>query len=328
MGANSPATLGRVPNASALDLNSGGQLRKRSLDRAIADLARDQYGVVGRSQLRRIGLTRQAIDHRVASGRLHVVHRGVYAVGHVVINNEGRWLAAVLAGGPGAVLSHLAAAHHWGIRPSAATVTEVTTPRKLRSRPGLRFHCSLLPTEEVTTHDRIPLTTITRTLFDIAAIVSIHQLRRAVHEAEIRRLWDVLCLADLLERHPRRPGAPAVRELIASLEAGFTRGALEERFLEFVDRYRLPRPATNVTFHVGGTWIEADCVWHAQCLIVELDDHTTHRTRFAYERDRARDRALVAAGWRVIRLTWRHLRDEPDAVAADLRAALGRTARR
>jgi Protein of unknown function (DUF559) len=316
-----------MPDGSAFDPNSWGELRKRLPDQAIAELAGRQFGVVARHQLRRLGLADKDVDYRITRGRLHLVHRGIYAVGHSVVTREGRFMAAVLAGGPGAVLSHGSAAHHWGVRATAATVIEVTTARKLQSRTGLRFHRCSLSEDEVTTHDRIPVTTITRTLFDCAATVSIHQLRRIAHEAEIRRLWDALSLADLLERHPRRPGAPQVRELLRAPGAGFTRGALEQRFLEFVDRYRLPEPAANVTFYVGGIWIEADCVWRDAGLIVELDDHATHRTRFAYERDRGRDRALVAAGWRVIRVTWRQLRDEPEAVAADLRAALAGAAR-
>ena len=176
----------------------------------------------------------------------------------------------------------------------------------------------------MTIREGIPVTTVARTLFDLAGNVTLHQLRRAAHEAEIRRLWEALSLADLLARHPRHPGAASVRELIASPDAGITRGTFEERFLEFARARHLPRPATNVTFFAGDQWIEADCVWRSQRLMLELDDHTTHRTRYAYERDRARDRALVAAGWRVIRLTWRQLRDEPEAVVADLRASLAR----
>ena len=268
-----------------------------------------------------IGAERGAIELRLARRRLHVVHAGVYAVGHTVLSTEGRWLSAVLAAGPGAVLSHLSAAALWGVIAPRARHPDVTTARRLR-RPGIHFHCSLLPGDEVTTHEGIPVTTVSRTLFDLAGMVSVHQLRKAVHEAEIRRLWDSLSLATLLERHPRRPGAAALRDVIGSPDAGITRGIFEERFLDFLGANRFSRPATNVTFYLDGRVIEADCVWWEARVIVELDDHTTHGTRFAYERDRARDRALVAAGWRVIRITWRQLRDEPEAVLRDLRAAL------
>jgi very-short-patch-repair endonuclease len=264
-----------------------------------------------------------AIDVRLAAGRLHRLHRGVYAVGHQVLADEGRWMAAVLAGGAGAALSHKAAAALWSIRPTQSPGIEVTIPRKVGSRPGLRFHHSYLPADEVTVHAGIPVTTVPRTLFDLAAVVPAGQLRRAVNEAELRRLWDPLSLADLLARHPRRPGAAAIR---AALRVGarITRSELEDRFLDFLRRTRLPAPATNVPLWLGSRWIEADCVWRQQRLVVELDGYATHRTRAAYESDRARDRALTAAGWRVVRVTWRQLHEEPAALARDLRAALGR----
>jgi hypothetical protein len=162
---------------------------------------------------------------------------------------------------------------------------------------------------------------VSRTLFDLAAVVSSGQLARAVKEAEVRRLWDALSLADLLERHPSRPGAAAIRAVIGP-GAGFTRSELEDRFLELVERSGLPRPATNVWLNLGGRWIEADCVWREQRLIVELDSRAFHDTAAAFESDRARDRAATAAGWRVIRITWAQLRDEPSAIARHLRAAL------
>jgi uncharacterized protein DUF559 len=292
----------------------------KSLDRATADVAGRQHGVVARTQLAEIGLARGAIEWRVARGRLHVIHLGVYAVGHKVVTREGRWMAAVLAGGRDALLSHRAAAALWDIR-RAPHPLEITCPRYVR-RPSIRSYWRPLPTDEVTIHEGIPVTTPSRTLFDLAAVVSLEQLRRAVNEAEIRRLWDSLSLADLLERHPRCRGAAAVRAMIKSRGIGITRSELEERFLAFLDRIDLVRPATNVALLVGGQWIEVDCVWHEQRLIVELDGYGTHRTRAAYEGDRARDRALVAAGWRVIRVTWRQLRDEPELLARDLRAAL------
>jgi len=134
----------------------------------VADLARRQYGVVTRTQLRTIGLGRRAIELRIANGRLHVVHRGVYAVGHALMSREARWMAAVLAAGPGAVLSHASAAAHLGIRPPGAVTTDITIERLLRSRPGIRLHYTQLPPDEVMVHEAIPVTTPTRTLFDLA----------------------------------------------------------------------------------------------------------------------------------------------------------------
>jgi hypothetical protein len=310
-----------MPNACRDEHHCDGQLDIRSLDRRIADLAARQRGVVTRSQLAAIGLGRGAIQLRLDRGRLQAVYRGIYAVGHTVLTNEGGWMAAVLAGGPGTALSHRSAAAHWGIRPPDGHL-EITTPRRRQTQPGLRLRYSRLPLDEVTTHPGIPVTTVPRTLFDLAAVVSPGQLSRAVNEAEIRRLWDPLSLPNLLKRHPRRPGAAAIRSLIATPGLRVTRSELEDRFLAFLARLGLPLPATNVSMRVGGCWIEADCVWHEERLIAELDGHTTHRTRAAFETDRTRDRMLTAAGWRVIRITWRQLHDDPEGLGRDLRVFL------
>lgn len=292
----------------------------------MAALALRQYGVVTRAQLGAIGLAVGAIERRVTGGRLHRLYPGVYAVGHRVLTDEGRWMAAVLAGGHGAALSHAAAGAHWGIHRPAGAAVAVTGAQQRRPRPGVRFHRSRLPDDEVTIKDGIPVTTVARTLFDLAAVLPPGRLARAVNEAEVRRLWDLVSLADLLARHPRRPGAAAIRALLATPGGAGTRSELEDRFLGFLDRTGLPRPATNAPFWLGARWIEPDCTWQEQRLIVELDGYETHRTRAAYEHDRARDRALTAAGWRVMRVTWRHLHEAPELLAGELRAALGRAA--
>jgi hypothetical protein len=217
-------------------------------------------------------------------------------------------MAAVLAGGPGAVLSHRAAAALWGIRRTAHSL-EITCARHLQ-RPGVRTYRADLPADEVTLHEAIPVTSPARTLFDLAGVVSLEQLRRAVNEAEIRRLWDAISLADLLDRHPRRPGAAAVRAVIATPGAGVTRSELEELFLGLVHGARLLRPKTNVALWIAGRVIEVDCLWREQRVIVELDGYETHRTRAAYENDRARDRMLTAAGWHVMRVDVSHEAEE------------------
>jgi hypothetical protein len=298
------------------------KIDKRLLDRAIGELAGQQHGVVARTQLVAIGLGPSSIEMRLARRRLHRVHQGVYAVGHSCLSEKGRWMAAVLAGGPRAVLSHAPAGALWGIRPQGDLEVVVTGPRRVEPRRWMRFHRSSLPDDEITIKDGIPVTTAPRTLFDLAAVVSHGQLARAINEAEIRRLWDPLSLPNLLKRHPRRPGAAAIRSLIATPGLRVTRSELEDRFLAFLARLGLPLPATNVSMRVGGCWIEADCVWHEERLIAELDGHTTHRTRAAFETDRTRDRTLTAAGWRVIRITWRQLHDDPEGLGRDLRVFL------
>ncbi len=193
----------------------------------------------------------------------------------------------------------------------------------MRRRTGINVHRALLRDDEVTRLENIPVTTVSRTLFDLASVLRQSQLERAIDEAEVQRLTDSLTLPDLLARYPRRHGS---RVLKAVLEAqnGVTRSELESRFSLFLKNARLPRPKLNVDVFANGQWFECDCVWRPQRLIVELDGHKFHATAAAFERDRARDRALAAAGWRVVRVTWRQLGREPESLAADLRVLLGR----
>ena len=293
------------------------------LDRAIGDLAEGQHGVVTRAQLLGLGLNRGSITHRIELGRLRRVHRGVYTIGHRLLSRDGRWMAAVLACGRGAVLSHLSAAALWGIRQSDRT--EVTANAAHRKRTGIIVHRSPLQRDERTTHRGIPTTTVPRTLLDLSAVVHPDDLRGALRQAEQLRLTDPLSLTDLVKRYPRRPGLAAIRALLeeASIGARIIRSELEERFQAFLLKAGLPLPRTNQ--RVEG--YEVDCVWPDQRLVVELDGHATHSTTHAFEGDRARDRRLEAAGWHVIRITWRQLHEEPHLVEADLRRLLAQPAR-
>jgi very-short-patch-repair endonuclease len=254
------------------------------------------------------------IEHRLKLARLHVLYRGIYAVGHRRLTREGRWMAAVLAVGPGAVASHRMAGAIWGFWRS--DLLEVTAPA-YRRRPGNQIHTSSLPKDEIKTVRGIPVTCVSRTLLDLAGVLRPHQLERAIHEVEVQRLTDDLSLPELLTRYPRRHGVRAVK-LILEAGAAPTRSELESRFLAFLRAKRLPTPETNIL--VLG--FECDCVWREPRVIVELDSRSVHDTGSAFERDRARDRALQAAGWRVIRVTWRHLHREREPLAADLRTIL------
>jgi very-short-patch-repair endonuclease len=228
-------------------------------------------------------------------------------------------MAAVLAGGPGAVLSHRPAGGLWGIC-SAGAAAVITVPRQRRPGRGIELHCSSLPPDEITVKDGIPVTTVPRTLFDLAAVLDQRQLERAVNEAEVLRLWDELSLHDLLRRYPRRPGTRVVRAVLEARRAGssFTRSDLEELFLRFADKHGLPRPETNVVVEGG----EVDCLWREQRLTIEVDGWETHRTRAAFERDREKSRILQAAGWRCVAVTYRQLLERPDEVARDVRRLL------
>jgi hypothetical protein len=300
-----------------------GKLQTRDPDAGIADFAGRQHGVVSRRQLISLGLGEDAIDARLRLGRLHRLHRGVYAVGHKVVSREGRWMAAVLTGGAGAVLSHRSAAALWGIATFSGAI-EITSPRNTRSRGSIRRHCALFPPDEVTVLDGIPVTSVHRTVFDYAGVSSVDRLEAAIRQAEYRRLRDRLSLPALLARYPGARGNVNLRLCLERLgrTSGFTRSDLEDLFLSFLDRFGLPRPHLNARLQVRGQWLEVDCLWRKERLAVELDSRVAHETRAAFETDRERDRGLQSDGWRAVRITWRQLQDEPDRIAHDLRTLL------
>src|SRR5664279_4169374 len=230
------------------------EMQPRRVDRSIAALAATQYGVVARAQLIELGVGESTIGRRVEAGRLHLLHRGIYAVGHTVLSQEGRWMAAVLACGPGAVLSHRSAAAHWGIRDHRGGPIDITSPSKTKSRGAIRRHSALLPADEVMTHRGIPMTIVPRTIFDLAAVSPPHAVESALRQSEFRRLCDPLSLHDLIERYPGHRGIRSVEAALARrAEApGRTVSPLEERFLPFTDRHSLPRPQLNSWLEVRG----------------------------------------------------------------------------
>lgn len=297
----------------------------RGADNRIAELVDRQHGVVARRQLIALGIGREAIKIRLRAGRLHRLHRGVYAVGHRVISQEARWMAAVLFCGPDSVLSHRSAAALWGIREPTSGAIEVTAPLKSRSRGAIRRHYAVLPLDEVTEHRGIPLTTVPRTIFDLAAASSADVAEAALRQAEYLRLHDRLSLPHLLQRYPGRKGSTAVREILARRReiSGRSRSWLEEVFLPFLDQHRLPRPQQlNAWIEVHDKRFEVDCYWPALKAIVELDGFAAHGTRTAFREDRFRDRKLQVAGYGFIRIAPEQLEEEPEAIAADLRYLL------
>jgi very-short-patch-repair endonuclease len=170
----------------------------------------------------------------------------------------------------------------------------------------------------------VPVTTVPRTLLDLAAILPQDQLERAVNEAEVRQLGDSLSLLDLVQRYPGRRGSAGVKAILVDLRTGAkaTRSELESRFLELARGSGLPPPEVNASLLIRGRLIECDCVWRAERLVVELDGRAAHATTVAFERDRARDRALHVAGWRIVRVTWRQLHEDPEALVMDLHSLL------
>jgi len=235
-------------------------------------------------------------------------------------------MAAVLASGPEAVLSHHSAAALWLIRPSSRTRTDVTAPHRSRSSELIRRHVSPLPADERTVERGIPVTSVPRTILDLAATEDVDVIQNLLREAEYRELWDRLSLWDLVERYPGRRGVRKVRVALERLKSeppGRRRSKLEERFAPFLRRHHLPLPRFNDWIVLGAKRYQVDCHWPGTGQIVELDGWQGHRTRTAFREDRARDRALRVAGYSVTRLTWSQLEDEPGAVSADLRVLLG-----
>lgn len=232
-------------------------------------------------------------------------------------------MAAVLAAGSDAVLSHRSAGVLWGILPRRVLIPEVTRPRRFGRMGGIVGHRMRLPADEVTVEDGIPVTTAARTVFDLAAISTPREVERAFHEMEVRRLWGPVSVRALVERYPGHRGVVTLRALLDSkLPVGITRNDFEERFVAVLDASGLPRPRFNATLSVRGRFFEPDALWDDQRLIAELDGGGAHKTDRAFHSDRKRDRTLLAEGWRTTRVTWHQLRDEPDQVAADLRQTL------
>jgi very-short-patch-repair endonuclease len=283
--------------------------------------------VISRSQLSECGLKESAIDRRRRAGRLHPLHKGIYAVGHRLIPREGRWMAAVLASGPDAVLSHWSAAHLWMIRPNSRSRIDVTVAHRSRSSKPIRRHISAVPEDERTVEEGIPVTTVPRTILDLAASEDADTVENLLRESEFRQLTDRLSLPDLIERYPGKRGTRKVQAALDRLKEdphGRKRSRLEERFAPFLRQNNLPLPRFNDWIVLGEKRHLVDCHWPALRQIVELDGWDGHSTRTAFREDRARDRRLAAAGYTVTHITWNQLDDEPEEVAADLRVLLAR----
>lgn len=295
-------------------------------DRRVAELAGRQHGVVARRQLLDLGFGPRAIGSRLARGNFHLIHHGVYAIGHTVLTLHARWMAAVLACGPGAVLSHRSAAGLWGLL-DASSQLEVVRPGKFRKRPGIVARFAAIPADERTLVEGIPVTTVPRTILDLASLGKLRPTQRAIHEAEVQQLTDRLSLPDLLARYPGRQGTRLLRDLLADNPdmRGAPLNRFEDRFADLLDEHGLPRPRFNPHLSLAGRHLKPDCLWPRERLIVELDGRAVHGTRKAFESDRERDRMLLAAGYRTMRVTWRQLEREPGLLMADLRRLLSGT---
>jgi very-short-patch-repair endonuclease len=300
------------------------------VDRAISELAEKQHAVFRLEQLEALGLSRGAVFKRASVGRLHRIRLGVYSlVPRPLLTREGHWMAAVLACGPGAVLSHRDAAALHGMRPTSRTRIEVTVPRRSsRRHAGIQIHRSTtLTPADVTRENGIPCTTIARTALDLASVVARRPVERALDQLDAMQLFDLNALDDQLARNPRHPGARLLRSILEEHYVGGTptESELEEAFLALCRRLRLPEPRVNrwIDLRDGGPMIRGDFVWYEQRVIVETDGHRYHRTRQARERDPLRDQRAMVAGWRPVRTTWRQVMRRPRELEPTLLRLLG-----
>jgi Transcriptional regulator, AbiEi antitoxin/Protein of unknown function (DUF559) len=297
--------------------------KPHAVDLRLAELAARQQGVVATWQLAELSLTASAIHRRIQAGRLHRIFTGVYAVGHKRLPPNGRWMAAVLACGPDAVLSHRTAAALWELRPRPSGPVDVTVPASgRRSRTGIRLHnVRSLHADDRTDVDGIPVTSPARTLLDYAE-TNRQQLRLAIEAADRRELYNGKALDALLHRSPGRGGRARLRAVLAEIQgpAPWTRSELERRFLALIRAAGVPEPQANVL--VAGFLV--DLFWSDPGLVVELDGFEFHKTRTAFESDRRRDAKLQLAGHPVIRITQRRIENAPRDVVRDVVGMLRR----
>jgi very-short-patch-repair endonuclease len=292
-------------------------------DHLVGALADAQHGVVSRKQLLAAGVGRRAITRGTGAGRLRPVFRGVYAVGHLALRREGWWMAALLACGEGAALSHRTAAMVWGLRTGPTLPIDVTTSTDHgRKHRQITTHRMLLAPLDALLRDNLRLTTPSRTIVDLAATLQGRALREAVERAQDLRRFDPNDIRETLARAPRRPGARRLHDLITVMapDKDNARSHLERLFLALTRKARLPRPVPN--HEIAGRC--RDFAWPDQCLVVETDGYRYHSSRQAKRRDNRRDRQLTALGWRPVRFTYEEIAFEPAEVAKELVGLLTR----
>jgi very-short-patch-repair endonuclease len=291
-GRRAPVNVANV--IAGLDCNRG--------DLPLAAVSELQHGLALSGQLRAIGLGASAISHRCREGRLFRVHRGVYLVGRRTLTPRGAMLAAVLAAGPGAVLSHRSALQLWCVLPVSVGPHEITAARLRRSRDGYTAHrSSTLTPDDLAAIDNIPLTAPARALLDFAVGADPGELETAVNEARVHRLLRPNDLERLRARTKGHHGwGPLNRLLDAEREPDFSRREAERRLLRLVREARLPEPRRNIVIH----GYEVDLYWPERELVVEVDSYAFHGNRRAFEQDRRKQAELIDRGLEVLRFTW------------------------
>lgn len=313
-----------MPPAAAPDYPG----HRSTWDESLAALAAKQHGVVSRAQLLECGLTPAAIRYRVKRARLHEIHPGVYAVGHRLLSPRGWWMAAVLYGGDGAVLSHRAAAALWGLIDGSPSMIDVFVLRTTARRRGARpRRVRAIPAEDRSVVDGIPCTSVARTLLDLASTASERAVDRALRRAEDLRIFDRFALERILERS--RPGTPVLRTAMAVF-AGDEQARrrmkreLELRFMELLRRHRFVLPSTNVMIETDWKDHEVDTLWPEERIVIELDGWWAHLDRESFRRDHARGADVRAMGFEVTRLSWDQVVDQEAATVERLARFLPR----
>lgn len=306
-----------------------------SPDRIIRWFATRQSGVVGRRQLLAAGVTRHQIDERIARGVLEPVHRGVYAIGGAPRTLEGTLFAAVLAGPPDAVVSHRSAAELRGLLPASRGQAHLTVGRTFHGPHDLTIHRSTSHVRAATVVDGIPCTSVPRTMVDVAASEGPLAARRVWTTLAGRRALDPRAIEAELRRGARRPGVRSVRTMLErhrEAVSGVTRSGLEDAALAMCAEHGLPMPRVNALVETEDDTYEADLLWDAPRVVVELDDWGTHGYAEAFGVDRARDFDLDLTRWRTVRLLRRDVTVDAARTAERLRrfftlrlAELGRT---
>jgi very-short-patch-repair endonuclease len=302
-----------------MDVRTGDTRRNERHE--LWELARAQHGVITRTQLLALGLEPGAIAHRLRSGRLHPVQRGVYAVGRPELSRHGWWLAAVSSCGPMAVLSHRsAAALHGIVDPSAASIEVTVPPATIRTRPGVRAYRRVVSPDEIARVERIPVTIAERTLLDLAPVIGAKRLEAAINAADKHDLIDPESLRSALDRYAGRRGVTVLRQLLDRRTFTLTDSKLERRFLPLARAAGLGQPRTGDRLN----GFEVDFFWPELGLVVETDGLRYHRTPAAQARDRLRDQAHTAAGLTTLRFTHAQVRYEPLHVRDTLAAVAHR----
>lgn len=289
----------------------------RTVEQKVAWIASRQHGVVTREQLLAAGITSREIGRRLERGFLIAVFRGVYRVGHQAPSVESHFIAAVLACGDGAVLSGRAAAYLYGLVKRPPPFPVVTTRTERRVKGVLTRRCRGLNRSETTAYRRIPITTVPRTLVDLAALLDPEELMRACHEADVRHRTKPRHVEAVLARRPKAAGVGELRAILRG-DTRVTLSGLERRFLQLLKEAGLPLPLTN---RVAGAH-RVDCRWPEYRLTVELDSYRYHNTRYAWEQDRKRERAAHGREENHRRYTHEDVFDNPTPMLEELKKLL------